>query len=273
MRVIGVGTSPHRDGMTAKLLDRALSGAREAGAQVERIRLVDEQLEACIGCGGGCWTTLVCPHDDAATDRNARLHEADGLIMAVPVYLWQLNGLASLFVDKSRWQTRSVVQPQPRNTRAAFGIACAGGTGTGCVLALQALYRFFYNQSFRGIDPLPVTRFNFGEALDLAEEGGAKLVGLIRAGIAPFANTGQGMLHYERLPYMDYQPLDELRLIVDQQCQGLAPHRGADEGVDAMFRAAALARELLQAKDREGATEPLSRAYHAGREAWGRVRA
>ena len=106
-----------------------------------------------------------------ATARHAEMQSADGMIMAVPVYCSQLNGLTSLFIDKMRWDTRSVLQP--RNSRAALGIACAGGSGTGCVLALQALYRYFYNWAFHGLDPLPVTRFNFDDALAQAEKSGA----------------------------------------------------------------------------------------------------
>ncbi len=271
MEIIGIGGSPHRNGMTTKLLQRALAGAKAEGASVTLLHLADEDLNPCRGCGGNCWDTQACESDPIATARHAQLQKADGLIMSVPVYCWQMNGLTALFIDKMRWNTRSVIQP--RNARAAIGIACAGGSGTGCVLALQALYRYFYNWAFHGIDPLPVTRFNFEEALQLAEEGGRHLVQAIRAGIAPFESLGAALAHYENLPYMNYQPLDELNLIVQQQCRALGKIDAADWEIRRLLDEAELARKALSEGYRASATRHLDLAYQAGMAAWRRYKA
>ncbi len=262
--ILGIVGSPHRDGMTAQLVGEALAGAAAAGAATQLVYLADEALAPCQGCGGNCWDTQACLHDDAATARHARLQAAAGLVLAVPVYCWQLNGLTALFIDKMRWDTGSVLAP--RNPRAAFGIACAGGSGTGCVLALQALYRYFYNWAFHGIRPLPVTRFNFRAALAEAREGGAELVRTVRAGVAPFPSLGAAMAHLETLPYMGYGPVDELRLIVAQLRAGLP--ESAAPLVRTLHAEARLAEEALARGERALAAEHLSRAYAAGNEAW-----
>ena len=269
MEIVGIARSPHENGMTAKLLQRALDGAQARGANVTLLRLADEELKPCRGCGGKCWDTQACASDAAATSRAVALQRADGLIVAAPVYCWQLNGLTALFMDKMRWNTRSVIQPH--NARVAFGMACAGGSGTGCVLALQALYRYFYNWAFHGIDPLPVTRFNFVEALEQAEASGRRLVEAIQTGVQPFASLGEAMLDYERLPYMHYQPLDELGLIVEQQCRGLA---GADQDAEVrqLLAEAEQGRNALLQGDRAAAANHLNLAYHAGAAAWRRLR-
>ncbi|MGQ9630487.1 MAG: flavodoxin family protein [bacterium] len=264
IKVLGIVGSPHREGMTFRLVESALKGASSEGADITLLRLADEELEACLGCGGGCFETQICVRDPIATFRHARLQDADGLVMGVPVYCWQMNGLTSLFIDKMRWNTGSVLKP--RNPRVAFGIACAGGSGTGCVLALQALYRYFYNWAFHGVSPLPVTRFNFQDALEEAGEGGRLLVRTIRQGIEPFSSLGEAMAHYESLPYMDYGPIDELRLIVRQQMEGLMGSSGAL--VRTLRSEAEAAEEAFARGDRAGAAEHLSRAYEAGREAW-----
>lgn len=270
MEIVGIAGSPHENGMTAKLLQRALDGAQARGANVTLLRLAHEELKPCRGCGGKCWDTQACAADPAATARAAALQKADGLIIAAPVYCWQLNGLTALFMDKMRWDTRSVIQP--RNPRVAFGVACAGGSGTGCVLALQALYRYFYNWAFHGIDPLPVTRYNFSEALEQAEASGRHLAQVIQNGVRPFASLGEAMLDYERLPYMHYQPLDELALIVEQQRRGLAA-ADQDAEVRQFLAEAEQGRKALLQGDRAAATEHLNLAYHVGVAAWRRLKA
>jgi NAD(P)H-dependent FMN reductase len=264
LQITGIVGSPHKDGMTAQLCQRALAGAASTGAKTSMLYLADEELEPCQACGGDCWNTLECVHDPALGARHAALQEADGLVMAVPVYCWQMSGLAHLFIDKMRWNTGSVLHP--RNTRVAFGIACAGGSGTGCVLALQALYRYFYNWAFHGTNPLPVTRFNFIKALDQAYAGGQELVRTLQAGIVPFGSLGAAEAHYETLPFMDYGPLAELRLIVQQQVAGMVDDPGPL--AQTLRNEAALAEGFWQRGERAVAAEHLSAAFDAGTRAW-----
>lgn len=259
MNVVGIACSPHRDGMTASLLTKALAGAESAGAETSILFLTDEKLLTCLGCGGNCWGTLACTRDGKTPATHAALQEADGIVMAVPVYCWEMNGLTHLFVDRMRWNTGSVLKP--RNPRAAFGIACAGGSGTGCVMALQALYRYFYNWAFHGIAPLPVTRFNFDHALDEAYRGGEALAHAIRSGLAPYKNLGEAMAALDALPYMRYGALDELSLIVQQLWDALPED-------PTLRRQAALADEAMAAGDTLLAAGYLDTAYEAGLAAW-----
>jgi multimeric flavodoxin WrbA len=264
LKVIGIQGSPHADGMTAALVDRALAGAAREGAETRLVRLAEEELRSCQACGGDCWGTQACARDRVATQRHARLQDADGVVFGVPVYCWQVNALSALFIDKMRWNTGSVLEP--RNRRAAFGIACAGGSGTGCVIALQALYRYFYNWAFTGVAPLPVTRFNYTKSLDAAEEGGALLARTLRAGIEPFPTMGHAMLHCESLPYMKFGLVDELAFIVEQLRDGLAS--ADDPGAAGFFSDAEDARQALGRGDRDAAAAKLSAAYHAGARLW-----
>jgi len=265
IKIVGIVCSPHKEGMTFQLVQQALAGAKAAGAEVLLEFLADEELEPCQGCGGNCWETGECVNDPISAARHVRLLEADGLVMAVPVYCWQMNGMTHLFIDKMRWDTGSVLKPH--NQRAAFGIACAGGSGTGCVLALQALYRYFYNWAFHGIRPLPVTRFNFRQALKEAYAGGEALVGAIRSGLQPFSSLGAAMADLETLPHMMDGPVDELRLIVQQLQAGLPA--SSEPLVCTLYAEAKLAEEAWAEGDRQLAAMHFSKAYDAGNQAWG----
>ena len=52
--------SPHAEGMTMKLMQRALDGARAEGATVKLMHLATEELNPCRGCGGRCFDTQAC---------------------------------------------------------------------------------------------------------------------------------------------------------------------------------------------------------------------
>ena len=264
LKIIGIQASPHADGMTSRLVESALSGACREGASADLVRLADEELAPCEACGGDCFGTQVCVRDKAATARHARLQAADGIVFGAPVYCWQLNGLSALFMDKMRWDTGSLLSP--KNRRVALGIACAGGSGTGCVIALQALYRYFCNWAFHCVDPLPVTRFNFEEALPAAEQRGAALVRMLRAGIQPFASMGQAMVHCQSLPFMRFGPVDELTMIVEQLRDGLCGSRDPEAAAFVRQAGAAVG---IKAEAERG--EALSAAYFAGVEVWGRL--
>jgi len=172
--------------------------------------------------------------------------------------------LTNRLIDKMRWNTGSVLHP--RNCRAAFGIACAGGSGTGCVLGLQALYRYFYNWAFHGIQPLPVTRFNYRQALEKARAGGEELVNVIRSGLQPFSSIGAAMADLESLPYMKDGPLDELRLIVRYLKPELS--ESTDPMAIILNTESKLAEDAWEIGDRQSATDHLSRAYYAGSRAF-----
>jgi NAD(P)H-dependent FMN reductase len=264
IKIMGIVCSPHKGGMTFQLVQQALAGAEAAGAEVTMAFLADEEMKPCIGCGGTCWETCGCAFDPNSAIRRLPMQEADGLVMAVPVYCWQMNGMTHLFIDKMRWDTGSVLMP--RNQRAAFGIACAGGSGTGCVLALQALYRYFYNWSFHGIRPLPVTRFNYRNALAEAFVGGGALVDLIRSGVRPFTSLGAALADLESLPHMMDGPVDELRWIVRMMQSGMPA--SSSPWVRMLYAEAGLAEEAWAEGDRRVAALHFSKAFDAGTQAW-----
>ena len=264
IRVVGIVCSPHKNGMTFHLTQQALAGAKSKGADVSMEFLADGKMEPCQGCDGNCWDTLECVNDPIPGDLMKRLQEADGLVMAVPVYCWQMNSLTHLFIDKMRWSTGSVLVPH--NRRAAFGIACAGGSGTGCVLALQALYRYFYNWAFHGIRPLPVTRFNYTPALEEAYDGGGALVEAIRSGLKPFPGLGAAMADLDALPYMMDGAVDELRLIVHQLQAGIGV--SSEPLAFTLHSEAKRAEEAWAKGNRQQAAIHFGLAYEAGNQAW-----
>ncbi|MBC7321034.1 flavodoxin family protein [bacterium] len=261
MKVLGIVGSPHKDGMTASLVKSALEGAIHEGAEIELIYLIDEDLKYCEGCGGGCFRTYRCVKDESATLRSQRVDSCDALVFGVPVYCWQINGLSSLFIDKQRFSTGSIIGPSS-NARPALGITVAGGSGTGCILALQTLYKYFFNWSFRGIDPLPVTRFNYNKALELAKVYGGHLVQVAREK-KPFSSFGEAIAYFETLEYMNYTPIDELHFIVKSIIENLG-----GEVTDDLKDEISSAEKALIAGNRTKGAIHLDKAYRIGVKLW-----
>jgi multimeric flavodoxin WrbA len=59
VQVLGISGSPHRHGNTETLLDAFLEGAREAGADTEKVILKDLSFTPCRGCNA-CHKTGTC---------------------------------------------------------------------------------------------------------------------------------------------------------------------------------------------------------------------
>ncbi len=83
MKVLGILGSPRVGGNSDLLLDQALTGAREAGAEVEKIILSHKKISGCLDCGN-CNETGVCVIKDDMGEIHKKILEADALITAFP---------------------------------------------------------------------------------------------------------------------------------------------------------------------------------------------
>lgn len=213
MKVLGIVGSPRRErGLCHRLVSRVLEGAQFAGAQTEILYLRDESPAYCIHCGHSCFTSGECIQEAEATARSRRVEAADALVLAAPVYVWQVNGLTAAFFDKLRLST-GAWNRDAQHGRPALGIAVAGGTGSGVFSALQSLYSWLCLWKYRPLEPLPVTRFNLNRALDEAPALGKQLAQQKRH---PFADAAELVAAYDQLRYMNYSHTDEFRWLAQE---------------------------------------------------------
>jgi len=191
--ILGIVGSPRKKRLTDQLVSRALEGAEAAGGETQKGYLIDYEVKSYrenVKC---------CP--DELSDL---CEEADAIILGAPVYFGDINGLTKDFMD--------TVRIRNANGKYALGISIAGGTGKGLCSGIQSIYHFFYHRQMRGIDPTPVSRFNFDRALESLFESGKKLVDLSKEK-KPFENLWDRIEYYERLDYMNYTFLDEIMLL------------------------------------------------------------
>lgn len=99
MRIIGINSSPHRNGSTSKLLREALRGAREAGAETEEIYLPELNIKYCVGCQM-CLANEGCSLKDDINALRGKVLQADGVILGSPTYEMDMNAMMKNFLDR-----------------------------------------------------------------------------------------------------------------------------------------------------------------------------
>ncbi len=85
IKIIGVSGSPRVGGNTELLVKEALMTASEEGAETEFVSLAGSDLKPCQACLS-CRTTGECIQKDDFQGIFTKMVEADGIILASPVY-------------------------------------------------------------------------------------------------------------------------------------------------------------------------------------------
>lgn len=99
MRIIAISGSPRRNGNTSTLIRESLRGAKDNGADVEEIFLLDYHLEHCKGCFS-CMATGKCPIPDDFEGIKEKMLNSDGIIIGAPTYGLYCNSIYKTFADR-----------------------------------------------------------------------------------------------------------------------------------------------------------------------------
>lgn len=104
-KVLILSGSPRKDGNSDLLCNEFARGAREAGNQVEILRVAEKKVAPCIACyhcrdnGGECVF-----HDDEA-EILQKMIDSDVLVLASPVYFYSIDAQLKAVIDRTvaRW--------------------------------------------------------------------------------------------------------------------------------------------------------------------------
>ena len=99
MKIVGVSSSPNKNGNTVTLLREVLKGAASCGATTEEIILADFNINFCRGCFS-CMVTGKCIIDDVFSVLKQKINEADGLVFGSPTYAFSMNGQMKQFLER-----------------------------------------------------------------------------------------------------------------------------------------------------------------------------
>jgi multimeric flavodoxin WrbA len=99
VKIIAILGSPLLQGNTAKLLDRAIQGAKDAGAEVEKIEVTSLNIRACREILY-CKEHETCAMKDDMIGIYEQFRDVDGVILATPVMTMGIPGMLKSFIDR-----------------------------------------------------------------------------------------------------------------------------------------------------------------------------
>ncbi|MCW3491307.1 flavodoxin family protein [Dethiobacter alkaliphilus] len=147
MLVLGFAGSPRRGGNSETLLDEALAGAKEAGADVEKVVLSELDFTPCISCGA-CEESGDCVFDDDMQALYDKIGAADALIFASPIYFYAVSAWAKGAIDRGQalWARKYVLKDE-RYTAKKNGYFIGVGATKGAKLfdGAELTVKYYYD--------------------------------------------------------------------------------------------------------------------------------
>ena len=99
MKIIAFNGSPRLRGNTELLLDEAVRGAKEKGADVTVYRLHAMNLKPCMNCGK-CDNTGRCVIEDDMQKVHEAIRSADRIIVASPIFFFSVSAQTKIMIDR-----------------------------------------------------------------------------------------------------------------------------------------------------------------------------
>ena len=113
-QIVAIYGSPRRRGNTATLLNHAVKGAADAGAQVDEIILRDLKMSPCLEIYA-CKKEGKCAIKDDFHNVVNQILSADGLILASPIFFYTVSAHTKILMDRcqSLWVKKYWIDKVP----------------------------------------------------------------------------------------------------------------------------------------------------------------
>ena len=98
--IVVLSGSPRKDGNTALLTEAFMEGAKTAGKNISLFRVAGLQIGGCRGCGHCFKHQGVCVQKDDMPPILDALRTADVLVLASPVYYFNVSAQIKLAIDR-----------------------------------------------------------------------------------------------------------------------------------------------------------------------------
>ena len=194
VKIIAIYGSPRRKGNTATLLQKAVEGARDGGAEVEEIILRDLKMSPCLEIYG-CKKAGECRLKDDFQITRDRILASRGLMLASPVFFYTVSAHTKILMDRfqSLWVKKYWIDKtrkgQPNIQRKALFISVGATKGKklfdGILLSLKYFFdvidmKLWKALLYRGLD-FEDDVLKFPEYLDEAYEAGKEFAKSFKA--------------------------------------------------------------------------------------------
>ena len=135
MKVLLINGSPKANGNTAFALAQMAEAFSEQGIDVQTIHVGNQAVRGCIACGA-CKKAGKCVFDDTVNQTAELFREADGLVVASPVYYASANATLIAFLDR-------LFQSTSFDKRMKVGASVVVARRGGCSATFDELNKYF----------------------------------------------------------------------------------------------------------------------------------
>ena len=136
MKVLLINGSPKTNGNTAFALDQMVDVFRVEGIETEIIQVGSQSIRGCTACGG-CYKLGKCVFDDLVNEVAEKLQNAEGIVVASPVYYASPNGTLLSFLDRLFYSSGHV------DKRMKIGASVVVARRGGCTASMDVLNKYF----------------------------------------------------------------------------------------------------------------------------------
>ena len=160
MKILMINGSPRVDGNTSIALGEVEKILREEKIDVKTVQIGAQNIRGCIACNS-CKKNGKCVFDDAVNEIAKDFEEADGLIIATPVYYASANGTLISFLDRLFYSTGF---DKTMKVGASIAVCRRGGASA----TFDELNKYFT------ISNMPVVSSQYWNSVHGREKGEAK---------------------------------------------------------------------------------------------------
>lgn len=159
MKVLMINGSPRKDGNTSVALGEMKKVFEAEGVEVEIVQVGNKNVRGCIACRR-CGELGKCVFDDVVNELAPKFEEADGLVVASPVYYASANATLIAVLDRLFYSTHF-----DKTMKVGASVVCARRGG--CSATFDELNKYFT------ITNMPIASSQYWNSIHGREQGQA----------------------------------------------------------------------------------------------------
>ena len=161
MKVLIINGSPRAGGNTSIAVREMSDVFRAQGIEVEAVQIGNRDIRGCIACGH-CFEAGKCVFDDIVNELAPKFKEADGLVVAGPVYFASANATLIACLDRLFYSTHF-----DKTMKVGASVVCARRGG--CSATFDELNKYFT------ITGMPIASSQYWNSIHGREKGEAEM--------------------------------------------------------------------------------------------------
>lgn len=161
MKVLILNGSPRANGNTSLAIKEMEKVFEVSGVEVETVQVGNKDIRGCIACRR-CYETGKCVFDDIVNQLAPKFEEADGLVIASPVYYASANATLIACLDRLFYSTHF-----DKSMKVGASVVCARRGG--CSATFDELNKYFT------ITNMPIASSQYWNSIHGREVGEAEM--------------------------------------------------------------------------------------------------